>query len=81
MGDWNVPISILLFYTAMVLFAILWFDEILKVKFYCQLYMTISYAALMWSFHLGSKSYTVWYSSSNDEAGEKHFIEFPVIWM
>lgn len=81
MGDWNIPISILLFYGGLFIFSVLWFEEILEFKFYCKLYWTITYAALCWSFYLGQKSYTICYSTSKDEAGVKRYIEFPVIWM
>jgi hypothetical protein len=81
MGDWSVPISIIALYIAMFIFAILWFEEILKIKFYCQLYLTITCTAILWCFYLGSKSYTIIYSSNKDEAGVKRFIEFPIIWM
>jgi hypothetical protein len=81
MGYWNIPISIILFYAALFLFANLWFEEILSFKFYCQLYLTITYTAMLWCFHLGNKSYIICYSTNKDEAGVKRYIEFPVIWM
>lgn len=81
MGDWGISISIVLFYCALLFFINNWFNEILKIKFYLQLYLTITCTAILWCFHLGQKSYTIWYSSSADEVGVKRFIEFPVIWM
>ena len=81
MGDWAIPISIVLCYGSLLVFAYFWFEEILMVKFYAQLYLTIFLTAILWSFYLGTKSYTVWYSLSKDEAGEIRTIEFPIIWM
>jgi hypothetical protein len=81
MGDWGIPISILLFYGALFILINIWFDEILNIKFYVQLYLTITCVAILWCFYLGQKSYTVWYSFSEDEVGETRYIEFPVIWM
>ena len=81
MGDWSLGISILLCYFSLLLFGWFWFEEILDIKFTCHLYLAITYVAIKWCFYLGSKSYIISYSSSKDEEGVKHFIEFPVIWM
>jgi len=81
MGDWAIPISIVLCYFALLWFIWNWFEEFLNLKFIITLYLVITYIAIKWCFYLGSKGYTLIYSSSNDEEGVKHYIEFPVIWM
>jgi len=81
MIDWSLALTIVLFYFSLLFFAWNWFEEILNVKFICHLYLAITYIAIKWCFHLGSKGYIISYSSSKDEEGVKHFIEFPVIWM
>jgi hypothetical protein len=81
MGVWAIPISILMFYAALFLFANLWFEELLQLNFLIQLYLVITYVAIKWCFYLGSKHYRVTYSTTKDEAGVEHYIEFPIIWM
>ena len=81
MGDWGIPISILLCYFSLLLFGWFWFEELLNLKFICKLYFMITIVAIQWCFYLGNKGYTISYSTSKDEEGVKHFIEFPVIWM
>lgn len=81
MNEWGIPISILLFYASLFLFANLWFEEILDLKFTLTLYLIITCVAIKWCFYLGSKSYTITYNSSKDEEGVKYCIEFPIIWM
>jgi len=81
MGDLGICIVIILFFISFFMFLNLWFEELLNLKFTCQLYLAITYIAIKWCFYLGSKGYTIAYSSSRDETGVKHFIEFPVIWM
>jgi hypothetical protein len=81
MNGWEFSISILICYAALFFFAWNWFEELLSLKFTITLYLAITYVAMKWCFYLGSKSYTITYSTSKDEAGVEYQIEFPIIWM
>lgn len=81
MGDWGIPISILLFYVVLLICINLWFEELMNIKFIISLYLFITCIAIKWCFYLGSKGYFIRYRSSKDELGEERIIEFPVIWM
>ena len=81
MNDWEIPISILLWYVSLIVFAFVWFEKIVYFLFMFKVYIFITIMALKWSFFFGTKGYYVAYSTIKDEPGEIHIISFPIIWM